>query len=153
MTKRSQASMEFLMTYGWAIMGVIIIIGALSYFGVFNTKMFVPKQCEFGNGFYCSGSRLTNTEAIMTVKNSLGAPVFGLSAEVSQMTGSDNAPFACAVDIVDLAEDETCTITCPLPGGIQKAESRKWVMTLLYTKGDGAYTKKAIGNVFAPTSN
>ena len=32
--KKSQAAMEFLMTYGWAILVVLVAIGALAYFGV-----------------------------------------------------------------------------------------------------------------------
>src|SRR3989344_7728085 len=34
--KRGQAAMEFLMTYGWAILAAIIAIGVQAYFGVFN---------------------------------------------------------------------------------------------------------------------
>ena len=34
--KRGQAAMEFLMTYGWAILAAIVAIGVLAYFGVFN---------------------------------------------------------------------------------------------------------------------
>lgn len=36
MFKKGQAAMEFLMTYGWAILAAIIAIGVLAYFGVFN---------------------------------------------------------------------------------------------------------------------
>jgi len=36
MHKKGQAAMEFLMTYGWAILAAIIAIGVLAYFGVFN---------------------------------------------------------------------------------------------------------------------
>lgn len=32
--KKSQAAMEFLMTYGWAILVVLAAIAALAYFGV-----------------------------------------------------------------------------------------------------------------------
>jgi uncharacterized protein (UPF0333 family) len=32
MQQRGQAAMEFLMTYGWAILVVLIAIGALAYF-------------------------------------------------------------------------------------------------------------------------
>ena len=31
---RAQAALEFLMTYGWAILVVLVSIGALAYFGV-----------------------------------------------------------------------------------------------------------------------
>ncbi|NCN99135.1 hypothetical protein COU62_00575 [Candidatus Pacearchaeota archaeon CG10_big_fil_rev_8_21_14_0_10_35_219] len=33
---KGQAAMEFLMTYGWAILAAIIAIGVLAYFGVFS---------------------------------------------------------------------------------------------------------------------
>lgn len=35
-TKKGQAVMEFLMTYGWAILAAIISIAVLAYFGFFN---------------------------------------------------------------------------------------------------------------------
>ena len=35
-TRKSQAALEFLMNYGWAILVVLIAVGALAYFGVLN---------------------------------------------------------------------------------------------------------------------
>lgn len=34
MYKKGQNAMEFLMTYGWAILVMLIAVGALAYFGV-----------------------------------------------------------------------------------------------------------------------
>ncbi len=45
MKKKAQAAMEFLMTYGWAILVVLIAIGALAYFGVLNPERFVQDRC------------------------------------------------------------------------------------------------------------
>lgn len=42
--KKGQAAMEFLMTYGWAILVVLAAIGALAYFGVFNTDRFIRES-------------------------------------------------------------------------------------------------------------
>ena len=41
MNRKGQAAMEFLMTYGWAILAAIIAIGVLAYFGVFNPSRLV----------------------------------------------------------------------------------------------------------------
>lgn len=41
MQRKGQAAMEFLMTYGWAILAAIIAIGVLAYFGVFSPGRFV----------------------------------------------------------------------------------------------------------------
>ncbi len=39
----SQSAMEYLMTYGWSILIVAVILGALAYLGVFNPLYFAPK--------------------------------------------------------------------------------------------------------------
>jgi hypothetical protein len=49
--KKAQAAMEFLMTYGWAILVVLIAIGALSYFGVFSPGKWLPTAATIGSGF------------------------------------------------------------------------------------------------------
>jgi uncharacterized protein (UPF0333 family) len=35
--KKNQVATEFLMTYGWAILVVLVCIGALAYFGIFDS--------------------------------------------------------------------------------------------------------------------
>jgi len=42
--KKSQAAMEFLMTYGWAILVVLVAIAALAYFGVLSPEKFLPDR-------------------------------------------------------------------------------------------------------------
>ncbi len=47
MNKRAQAAMEFLMTYGWAILVVLLAIGALAYFGVLSPQKLLPERTTF----------------------------------------------------------------------------------------------------------
>ena len=82
MAKRSkqarsgQAAMEFLMTYGWALLVVLVVIGALAYFGVLNPQSFLPKRCILGSGLSCVDSRLdTGGQFNMKFTNSLGNPI------------------------------------------------------------------------------
>lgn len=49
MNKKSQACMEFIMTYGWAILVLMVAVGALAYFGVFNKCSFMPKDSIYYN--------------------------------------------------------------------------------------------------------
>lgn len=44
--KKGQGAMEFLMTYGWAILVVLIAIGCLWYFGVLNPDSFKLCSCS-----------------------------------------------------------------------------------------------------------
>ena len=49
MNKRAQSAMEYLMTYGWAILVVLIALGALFYLGVFSPS--VPNTGAIGAPF------------------------------------------------------------------------------------------------------
>jgi len=51
--RKGQSAIEFLLTYGWAILGAMIAIGALSYFGIFNTQRYINDACHFGDQLIC----------------------------------------------------------------------------------------------------
>jgi len=55
MNKKGQSALEFLMTYGWAILVVLAAIGALAYFGVLSPTNFLPDQCLGAVGIGCVG--------------------------------------------------------------------------------------------------
>jgi uncharacterized protein (UPF0333 family) len=47
MRRKGQAAMEFLMTYGWAIIVVLAAIAALAYFGVLSPANLLPERTTF----------------------------------------------------------------------------------------------------------
>ena len=53
--KKSQSAMEYLMTYGWAILVISVVLGALFSLGVFSGSNFEGTACIPNPGFYCSG--------------------------------------------------------------------------------------------------
>ncbi len=42
-SERLQSAMEYLMTYGWAILIIAVVLGALFQLGIFNASTFTPK--------------------------------------------------------------------------------------------------------------
>jgi hypothetical protein len=44
MYRKSQAAMEFLMTYGWALLVILLVLAALAYFGMLNPDRFLPDK-------------------------------------------------------------------------------------------------------------
>ncbi|MBW2964736.1 hypothetical protein KY363_04715 [Candidatus Woesearchaeota archaeon] len=72
--RRSQAAMEFLMTYGWAILVVLAAIGALAYFGVLSPGKFIPESCQLSptSGMNCMDFRATQTSVHLLIMNSGG---------------------------------------------------------------------------------
>jgi len=91
MKRKSQAAMEFLMTYGWAILVVLVAVGALAYFGVLSPDKFLPAKCTLQSGLACLDHRVllpnsaacsggcANGEVQLVIQNSLG---FDLSSVV-----------------------------------------------------------------------
>ena len=68
MNKKSQSAMEYLMTYGWAILVVLIALGALFYLGVFNPK--TPATCSISSPLNCADTKIT---AVSGLELSIGA--------------------------------------------------------------------------------
>ena len=68
-----QASMEFLMTYGWAILVVIAAIAALAYFGVLDSNFFAPESCLVMPGVSCDDYQILDSGDVSLIfTNSLG---------------------------------------------------------------------------------
>ena len=50
---RLQSAMEYLMTYGWAILIIAVVLAALFELGVFNGSNLAPQACIAQAGFVC----------------------------------------------------------------------------------------------------
>lgn len=72
--KKGQAAMEFLMTYGWAILVVLGAITALAYFGVLSPSKFYPDSCILptSSGLGCSDFVLYPDSAHLLLVNGRG---------------------------------------------------------------------------------
>ncbi|MCX6777182.1 MAG: Ig-like domain-containing protein [Candidatus Micrarchaeota archaeon] len=57
MNKRAQVALEFLTTYGWVIVGVLLLFAVLFYYGSFDPTRFMPNQCNFEQGLQCTAYR------------------------------------------------------------------------------------------------
>ena len=73
--KKGQAALEFLMTYGWAILVVLVAVGALAYFGVLSPDKFLPAKCTMPAGLACTDHKATATSMVLRIQNSLGYDV------------------------------------------------------------------------------
>ena len=52
------------MTYGWALLVVLIAIAALAFFGVLNPGKFLPSNCNLGVGFSCTDYKIIGSTPI-----------------------------------------------------------------------------------------
>ena len=68
MDKRGQAAMEFLMTYGWAILAAIVAIGVLAFF-LANPGRFTSNSCAVAAPFTCEEFAVNDTSVIVRLRN------------------------------------------------------------------------------------
>lgn len=59
--KRGQAAVEFLTTYGWALMAILIMLGALAYFDLFDRDRYIAEGCETGAQLQCLESTINES--------------------------------------------------------------------------------------------
>ena len=58
MVSKAQSALEYMTTYGWAIMITLLAIAVLFYLGVINPKIVLPSTCVFPADLSCVGFAL-----------------------------------------------------------------------------------------------
>ncbi len=85
---RGQAAMEFLMTYGWAILAAVIVIGVLASFGVFSPSTYVPDRCLISAPFGCVAGTADTTGVNLEIRNGGGGSLNVTAITVNGCAGT-----------------------------------------------------------------
>ena len=91
LAKKGQAAMEFLMTYGWAILVVLVAIGALAYFGVLNPNRLLPSSCTMAPGIGCDDFKVSTTDVQLILRNGFGDDFTNVQVSTTGCTDSTEA--------------------------------------------------------------
>ncbi len=96
MHKKSQASLEFLITYAWALLAIAITLGALYYFGILDFSKYLPQKCIFPTQFKCLDFSLQGSEVRIKLVNNLGEDV---TINTLSITNDAAAPIICSTTV------------------------------------------------------
>lgn len=136
---KSQAAMEFLMTYGWAILVVLAAIAALAYFGVLSPEKFLPEKCILQPGIACVSHKVEPTKVTLVISNGLGRTITINSITVGSCSGTFSQTMLSGTD-------NTFVIGGSCNNGLTK-DKFKADITLAYTEKDTNLTKTSFGNI------
>lgn len=50
---KSQVALEYLVTYGWALIAILLTLGGLYYTGILDFSRYLPERCLFSTQFEC----------------------------------------------------------------------------------------------------
>ena len=174
MIRKSQAALEFLTTYAWAFLVIVIMIGALAYFGVLSPSKLLPDRCNFGSEVGCNkdllvvdnigtGGNGANT-LTMRLENNAGTLI-----TVTQATATTDVTTAgtCTAKMqksggaeidpepgttVSWDSDETLSfiVECSTGTSLTAKEKIKFNIEINYypTAAGTTYTKNVFGEVF-----
>ncbi|MFH1849193.1 MAG: hypothetical protein ABH879_03310 [archaeon] len=151
-SKRSQAAMEFLMTYGWAILVVLVVIGALAYFGVLNPQQFLPRKCQFAQGLVCMDHQLkSGGQSQVILNNGLGSDIMVTFFNFT----ADNGLFLCGnqtySEVMIAGQDASLSMGAPggCTGGATTGTRVKGVMVLAYKDLQSGITHTVRGTMLS----
>jgi hypothetical protein len=148
--------MEFLMTYGWAILVVLVVIGALAYFGVLNPQSFLPKRCTLSAGFSCPDVLVKANAGSPTIQlqfiNGLSNPIELLTFKVidTQQSGAllNCGPTGAALALTagQQTELKAPLLTC-LGSAVTVGQRIKATISFQYKDMATGYTHSSTGDL------
>src|SRR3989344_3044714 len=136
--KKYQAAMEFLMTYGWAILVVLAAIAALAYFGVLSPEKFLPEKCLMETGFTCISSKIEPSQSTIVFQNGYGRTVIIDRVDIGTCSKTFNQTLT--------SEDQSTFVLTGCNNGVTK-ETFKGEIIIKYTERNTNLSKTAYGTI------
>lgn len=125
--KRAQAAFEFMITYGWAFIIIIVMIGSLAYFGLQKTDSITPERCTMTPELSCENHAFYQNGFIIILINNVGEPInvrdIRVTKEDTQISCSDKQGIAATYsEQQKLFLNTTCDFSAEsiLPGRSEK---------------------------------
>ena len=147
--KKSQAAMEFLMTYGWAILAAVIAIGVLAYFGVFSPGKYITGNAVVNPPFYviaanAKASYSTDGGIQLALKNNGGEAYRITDVIITNCGNTTNPamPLAASSDSTSIV-----TVYCDPANKIKEGDTIKGDVTITYRKEGIAVDLTSTGTV------
>ena len=91
---KAQSAMEYLMTYGWAILIIAVVLGALFQLGVFSGASLVGTSCIGSPGYLCKSPTLTASGYLtFTLGQNTGATLYNVELACASSPDSTGQPY------------------------------------------------------------
>ena len=150
--KKAQAALEFLMTYGWAILIVVIAIGALYATGMLKPCRWVGTQVkEFPlTDIKVDVERLTASELVLRIYYQKPGAATLNGVTVNSAT-ADGSAVTTTVTIIDNSFSQTDPGIVSIAYSAPKGACMDFDITINYTKPEGGWTL-ASGKISGPAS-
>lgn len=123
MLKKAQAAMEFLVTYGWAFVVVLVMVGALSYFGVLDPSSMTQDRANLGaSGIFVEDMIVQSDGVTLMLRNAAGKTLYDLKVGMQHCSKDENV-YSYSPSVPTLAADSVIAVKlgCHESAGYQYA--------------------------------
>jgi len=144
--RRGQAALEFLTTYGWAFLIILVMIGTISYFGILNPAKLLPSRCMTGSELNCGDYRIRSDGTVeLQLTQSMGKTIY---------LESFNCTWEGTEDNIDMTPQtwpprDTVTFACAvgIPAGLE-GEKTKVYFDIVYRKSVTGFLHTVSGELY-----
>jgi len=152
--KKLQAAMEYLMTYGWAILIIALALGVLYSLGVLNPSRLKPVMCMLPAPFSCQIQTFSSSTGKLTISLAQGSgssyTINGIACVDNSLLGSNGLP--TNIGYWTPASSLTFTPNIATSGYSLASGSMVTVSGIqCYASNSGAATGLPIGSAFGGT--
>ncbi|MCX8205857.1 MAG: hypothetical protein N3H30_01365 [Candidatus Micrarchaeota archaeon] len=98
---RGQAAMEYLMTYGWALIAIVVVLSVLYSVGVFDPQQYMSEECMFQPSLQCKSMQLSKQSGTFTLilHNGLGYRIIRPSGKITFLSTGQEIPYAIGGEV------------------------------------------------------
>jgi len=163
--KKGQAALEFLTTYAWAFLVILIMIGALAYFGILRPSRLLPDRCNFGPEVECQdfqiafgvtgvGDGIIKIKLKNNVGEAINVEAIAITTEASAALGCGPATSVPPIDDVwpsgEIRDFTFPTCDSTAVGFVAEDKGKVSIKLTYYSVRSGSeYTHDVNGEIFA----
>ncbi len=146
---RIQSAMEYLMTYGWAILIIAVVLGALFELGVFSGSG-LPTACVAYSGFKCGNPELSSG-GILTAD--IGYVGTGITVQGIACTTNQTPPTSYSPVALNFLAGQTYNLSfsCPLSNSAIGSHFNGYLW-IVYSEGSQTGLSQMIASISATVS-
>jgi hypothetical protein len=144
-TKKGQAAIEYMITYGWAFLVIIAAVGVLGYFGLLNPTKYIPESCQFGEQLKCIEHNVMNNGTIeIRFRNNFGTDVVVTNA---------NGDVSLSGAQVNIPQGEVKKITLETSRTIFEGTKERFDVIIGFKRDGGTHEHNLSGSMFAKVND
>ncbi len=142
---RGQSSLEYLMTYGWALIILAAVLTILYSVGVFDPKQYMNEECLFQPSLQCKSMSLTEGGKFnLQLNNGLGYEIDEVSAELTMLSTGETVPADNSQGLVKQNKPIVVSALFNQHGALRAGTLEKIRVKLTYKVNDQPYTTTGV---------